>query len=206
MFNQHRLLGEKRNDILIYEDKKMQRTSINGLKQWIYACQSLWIAGRRDSTLFGVVYLTTTTEFTSRACAVHCKALPVVVVVLKFPIVKERTVTIRHLGSATWSYWNDFYYTANMANASFALIYPSLSPNFSVCKCRTYNLCHIFTPHHLHVCDIFARSNFVQIHFFVQCLSPRIYSRRLLNCTDIYSRLCHVNTNTELLWFDPSGK
>ena len=27
IFNQHRLLGEKRNDTRIYEDKKMQRTS-----------------------------------------------------------------------------------------------------------------------------------------------------------------------------------
>ena len=27
----------------------------NRLKQWIYTCRSLWIAGRRDSTLFGVV-------------------------------------------------------------------------------------------------------------------------------------------------------
>ena len=84
--------------------------------------------------------------------------------------------------------------------------YLHLPECFSVCKCGIYHLCHIFTPHHLHVCDIVARSKFVQIHFFVQCLSPRIYNRRLLNCTDIYSRLCHVNTNTELLWSDPCGK
>ena len=60
------------------------------LKQWIYTCRSMWIAGRRDSTLFGVVDDTTTTKFTGRACAVHCNSLPVVVdkviiVVLKFP-------------------------------------------------------------------------------------------------------------------------
>ena len=40
--------------------------------------------------MFGVVDDTTTTKFTSRACAVHCNSLPVVVdkavvVVLKFP-------------------------------------------------------------------------------------------------------------------------
>ena len=51
----------------------------NRLKQWIYTCRSLWIAGRRDSTLFGVVDDTTTMKFTGRACAVHCKSLPVVV-------------------------------------------------------------------------------------------------------------------------------
>ena len=51
----------------------------NRLKQWIYTCRSLWIAGRCDSTLFGVVDDTTTTKFTGRACAVHCNSLPVVV-------------------------------------------------------------------------------------------------------------------------------
>ena len=45
--------------------------------------------GRRDWTVFGVVDETTTTKFASRACAVHCISLPVVVdkvvvVVLKF--------------------------------------------------------------------------------------------------------------------------
>ena len=45
----------------------------------------LWIAGRRDSTVFGVVDDTTTTKFVNRACAVHGISLPVVVVVLKFP-------------------------------------------------------------------------------------------------------------------------
>ena len=51
----------------------------NSLKQWIYTCRSLWIAGRRDSTLFGVVDDTKTTKFAGRACAVHCNSLPVVV-------------------------------------------------------------------------------------------------------------------------------
>ena len=35
----------------MYKDKK----NAKDLKQWIYTCRSLWIAGRRDSTLFGVV-------------------------------------------------------------------------------------------------------------------------------------------------------
>ena len=62
----------------------------NRLKKWIYTCRSLWVTGRRDSTLFGVVDDTTRTKFTGRACAVQCNSLPVVVdqavvVVLKFP-------------------------------------------------------------------------------------------------------------------------
>ena len=55
-----------------------------------YTCLSLWIAGRRDSTVFGIVDDTTTTKFVNRACAVHSISLlvvvnKVVVVVLKFP-------------------------------------------------------------------------------------------------------------------------
>ena len=93
------MLEEKRKDTWIYEDKKMQRTSKIALKQWIYTCRSLWIAGRRDSTLFGVVDDTTTTKFTGRACAVHCNSLPVVVdkvvvVVLKFPNVRKSSAIL----------------------------------------------------------------------------------------------------------------
>ena len=75
----------------------MQRKDFkNRLKQWIYTCRRLWIAGRRDSTLFDVVDNTTTTKFTGRACAVLCNSLPVVidqvvVVVLKFPSVVKLT-------------------------------------------------------------------------------------------------------------------
>ena len=39
----------------------------------------------------------------------------------------------------------------------------------------------LFTPRCLHFCDIFARSKFVQIHFFVQC----IYSAIRLNIDSI---------------------
>ena len=65
----------------------------NRLKTRSYTCQRLWIAGRRDSTVFGVVDDTTTTKFANRACAVHGISLPVVVdkvvvVVLKFPSIK----------------------------------------------------------------------------------------------------------------------
>ena len=64
----------------------------NRLKTGSYTCRSLWTAGRRDSTVFGVVDDTTTTKFANRACAVHGISLPVVVdkvvvVVLKFPII-----------------------------------------------------------------------------------------------------------------------
>ena len=56
----------------------------------------MWIAGRRDSTVFGVVDDTTTTKFANRACVVHGISLPVVVdrvvvVVLKFPIINKQT-------------------------------------------------------------------------------------------------------------------
>ena len=69
----------------------------NGLKQWN--------AGRRDSTLFGVVDETTTTKFTGRACAGRCNLLPVVVdkvvvVVPKFPIIVLWTT----LSRSTMSY------------------------------------------------------------------------------------------------------
>ena len=63
----------------------------NRLKTRSYTCQRLWIAGRRDSTVFGVVDDTTTTKFANRACAVHGISLPVVVVVLKFPTMKSST-------------------------------------------------------------------------------------------------------------------
>ena len=68
----------------------MQRTSKIALKRWTYTCRSLWIVGRRDSTLSGLVDDTTTAKFAGRACAVLCNSLPVVVdkvvvVVLKFP-------------------------------------------------------------------------------------------------------------------------
>ena len=76
---------KKRNDTWIYEDNKKTMDFKNRLKQWIYPSRSLWIAGRPDSTLFGVVDDTTTTKFTGRACAVYCNSLPVVVEVLKFP-------------------------------------------------------------------------------------------------------------------------
>ena len=81
--------------------------------------------------------------------------------------------------------------------------YLHLPECFSVCKCGIYHLCHIFTPHHLYVWDIFARSKFVQIHFFVQCLlSPRNYNRRLLNCTDISFTImsCEHKHRTSLIW------
>ena len=64
--------------------KENAKDFTNRLKQWIYTCRSLWIAGRCDSALFGVVDDTKTTKFTGCACAVHCNSLPVVVV-LTFP-------------------------------------------------------------------------------------------------------------------------
>ena len=84
------MLGEKRKDTWIYEVKKCKALK-NRLKTGSYTCRSLWTAGRRDSTLFGVVDVNTTTKFVNRACAVHGISLPVVVdkvvvVVLKFPI------------------------------------------------------------------------------------------------------------------------
>ena len=68
----------------------------NRLKTGRCTCRSLWIAGRRDSTVFSVVDDTTTTKFANHACAMHGISLPVVVdkvvvVVLKFPNVMIRT-------------------------------------------------------------------------------------------------------------------
>ena len=95
------MMGEKNNcfsKIQLVGQKYREKTKDlkNSLKQWIYTCRSLWNAGRRDCTLFGVVGDTTPTKFTGRACAVHGISLPVVVdkvvvVVLKFPIVDCRT-------------------------------------------------------------------------------------------------------------------
>ena len=77
----------------------------NRLKTGRYTCRSLWIAGRRDSTVFGVVDDTTTTKFANRACAVHGISLPVVVdkvvvVVLKFAIseLKNHDETLDNAG------------------------------------------------------------------------------------------------------------
>ena len=82
----------KKERYLDLGEQEIAKAFKNRLKQWIYTCRSLRIAGRRDSTLFGVVDDTTTTKFTGRACAVQDNSLPVVVdqavvVVLKFPII-----------------------------------------------------------------------------------------------------------------------
>ena len=104
----------------------MQRSS-KSLKT-VDFCRSLWIAGRRDSTLFGVVDDTTTTKFTSRACAVHCNSLPVfvdkvVVVVLKFPIVcktlKKEGRTFTNIGKNIYIYIPD----CKISLASFVLYF-----------------------------------------------------------------------------------
>ena len=79
----------------------------NRLKTGSYTCRSLWTAGRRDSTVFGVVDDTTTTKFVNRACAVHSISLPVVVdkvvvVVLKFPndrSLQSRRITCQRLSN-----------------------------------------------------------------------------------------------------------
>ena len=54
----------------------------------------MWIAGRRDSTLFGVVHDTTTKKFAGCACVLYCISLPdvvdkVVVVVLNCSLLRE---------------------------------------------------------------------------------------------------------------------
>ena len=72
-------------------------------------------------------------------------------------------------------------YMANMANATFAQLFTPL-----VCKCGTYHLCHMFTPQYLHICDIFARSKFVQILFssseLINLFAQLILACLLLNC------------------------
>ena len=49
----------------------------------------------------------------------------------------------------------------NMVNATFPELFTS-PVFFLVCKCGIYHLCHIITPQYLHICNIFARSTFVQ--------------------------------------------
>ena len=90
------MLGEKRKDTWIYEVKKYKALE-KSLKNRELTCRSLLIAGRRESTVFGVVDDTTTTKFVNRACAVHGISLPVVVdkvvvVVLKFPNICHKTL------------------------------------------------------------------------------------------------------------------
>ena len=77
---------EKKERIPGFTRIKNTKTLKSRLKTGSYTCRSLWIAGRRDSTVFGVVDDTTTTKFANRACAVHGISLPIVIVVLKFPI------------------------------------------------------------------------------------------------------------------------
>ena len=85
-FQSTSLVRRKKERYLDLRGLENAKDFINRLKQWIYTCRNLWIAWRRDSTLFGVVDDTTMTKFTGRTGAVHCKSLPVVVVVLKFPV------------------------------------------------------------------------------------------------------------------------
>ena len=89
-FQSTSLVSKKRKDTWIYEVTNTKPLK-NRLKTRSYTCRSLWTAGRRDSTVFGVVNDTTTTKVVNRACAVHGISLPVVVVVLKFPIISRKT-------------------------------------------------------------------------------------------------------------------
>ena len=90
-FQSTSLVSRKKKGYLDLRGEKNTKPLKNRLKTGSYTCRSLWTAGRRDSTVFGVVDDTTTTKFVNRACAVHGISLPVVVdkvvvVVLKFPI------------------------------------------------------------------------------------------------------------------------
>ena len=40
-----------------------------------------------------------------------------------------------------------------------------LHPPFWECKCGIYHLCHMSNHQYIHICDIFARSKFVQTIF-----------------------------------------
>ena len=54
---------------------------------------------------------------------------------------------------------------ANMVNARFAWSFTP-PPFFGIQMWHLSSLPYIFTPQYLHICDIFARRKFVQIHFF----------------------------------------
>ena len=80
----------------------MQRTLNKSPKNRGFIPSEACEGGRRDLTVFGVVDETTTMKFASRACAVHCISLPVVVdkvvvVVLKFPNDVKRTSKRRRI-------------------------------------------------------------------------------------------------------------
>lgn len=45
------------------------------------------------------------------------------------------------------------------------------TPSILECKCAIYHLCHIFTHQYLHICDIYARSKFVQIYLILSMLN-----------------------------------
>ena len=45
------------------------------------------------------------------------------------------------------------------------------TPSILVRKCAIYHLCHIFTHQYLHICDIYARSKFVQIYLILSMLN-----------------------------------
>ena len=45
------------------------------------------------------------------------------------------------------------------------------TPSILVCKCAIYHLCHIFTHQYLHICDMYARSKFVQIYLILSMLN-----------------------------------
>ena len=43
--------------------------------------------------------------------------------------------------------------------------------NATLPKCAIYHLCHIITHQYLHICDIFARSKFVQSYLTCSCIA-----------------------------------
>lgn len=66
---------------------------------------------------------------------------------------------------ANMSLKSKYIYMAKMVNFTFA--YQKTGRVKLLSKRGIYHVCHTFTPQYLYTCDIFARSNFVQIHFFV---------------------------------------
>jgi len=77
--------------------------------------------------------------------------------------------------------WGVSKYMAKMVNAIIAY-------QKWLCKRGIYHVCHIFTPQYLHVCNIFARSKFVQIHFFCPVLEFANGWNTAINCHEFAAK------------------
>ena len=77
--------------------------------------------------------------------------------------------------------WGVLKYMAKMVNATIAY-------QKWLGKRGIYHVCHIFAPQYLHVCNVFARSKFVQIHFFCPVLEFADGWKTAINCHEFAAK------------------